>query len=356
MVRVVDGNRLIDFSAYHTTYPYKHELADMFEQGESGVKTEIFCQKTVQSTVAEWVEAFDIRVAPSREWLYKLISHVKTDPYKLNEKRLLKEGGLLGNNELLYGYHTSSSMTPTAKSASSASSARDASRQSWAGVKTAIGPLEGLEYPKFAKNKFATAGHWKINTELVSSFSNWFDPFVGWGESPLYAKKVGVDYVGIELNKAPMEGYILPYIQTAIDSSTSNNAKVKIRLGDSSVFQPDLVDSFDLCYTSPPYFDFEEYGFSNSTIFDCSTYEEFHERVTKPIFANVYKYLKVGGILALQTEKDPKAKAGWIRAIAALGFKLVGDTITGQEANKYSKMSKRDQSLIIFEKPEGSDS
>jgi hypothetical protein len=105
-----------------------------------------------------------------------------------------------------------------------------------------------------------------------------------------------------------------------------------------------------LCYTSPPYFDFEDYGFHNKIIQECIDYDEYHKRVTTPVFRNVHEYLVKDGILALQTEKDKTLKQKWIDAILPLGYELITDTITGQEKNKYSKMSKRDQTLLIFKK------
>ena len=217
---------------------------------------------------------------------------------------------------------------------------------------SAIGKVDGLSHPPiFKKNKFGLAGHWKINKDLVALSSvGIFDPFMGHGESPLNAKKMGKNYTGIEINRDSMLEFLLPYVQEAINESTINDAKVEMILGDSSKFRPNLVNKFDLCYTSPPYFDFEDYGFHNKIVQECVDYNEYHKRVTVPVFSNVYKYLIDGGVLAIQTEKNKSLKKKWINTISLLGFKLVSDDITGQEAIKYSNMSKRDQYLLIFAK------
>ena len=263
---------------------------------------------------------------------------------------------------------SSASRASSASSASNASRASDVSHASsaslscdspqakncsWFNVEKAIGELKGLDHPPiFEKNKFALSGHWKINKDLAQSCQlGWLDPFCGHGETPLYASKIGKNFVGIEINEKSMNGYIKPFIEKAIKKHGNPNVRSEIRLGDSSVFQEDLVGSFDLCYTSPPYFKFEEYDMTNPVIFECEDYDEFHERVTKPVFKNVYKYLVSGGILALQTEKDKTKKNNWIKTIESLGFKLIEDTITGREVHKYSIYSKRDQSLLIFDKP-----
>jgi hypothetical protein len=413
VVRVLGGDAIVDFCRNHSVYPHKDELETLFAEGDNSVKAEIFSQKKEQRAVQEWVERLSIDVIPEREWLFDAISHVRTDPYKNYEKSLLAQGKLTGVNELLYGFKTMASveMRESASYASRASAASEASRaseasdasaagrasavsdasyasavsdasyasrasnasaasnasrasdagvttippsiQSWFDCPTAIGELEGLDHPPvFLKNKYGIAGHWKINKELVESCKlGWIDPFLGHGESPLFAKKLGKPFVGIEINPDSMNGYILPYIQKACDEDGLNDAKIDLRLADSAVFMPDLVNRFDLCYTSPPYFNFEDYGFHNKTILECDTYDEFHERVTKPVFRNVMRYLTDDGVLALQTEKNKTKKQMWIEVMESIGFRLMQDGVTGQEAIKYSNMSKRDQSLLIFKKP-----
>ncbi len=67
-----------------------------------------------------------------------------------------------------------------------------------------------------------------------------------------------------------------------------------------------------------------------------------------PVFKNVYQYLTPGGTLAIQSEKNNEAKKKWISVIKSIGFNLVSTGVTGQEKNKYSMLSKRDQTLLIF--------
>jgi len=416
IVRVLGGNDIIKHIKNESVYPYKENALKLFAEGDNSVKAEIFSQRQSQNTVKKWVDKLGIKVIDSRQWLFDEISHVKTDPYKNNEKRLLRDGLLFGVNETLYGYYTSysikkcdvssfssascvshasdasnagrascasrasdasyascasraseASRTSQASDSSRASDASKASRASrashasaasdagvtrtqeidnWFNVPTAIGPLKGLEHPPvFKKNKYGMAGHWKIDKNVVSlAKKGWFEPFFGHGESALYAAREKIRFTGIELNPDSMNGYILSYIQPLVkDYCTLIN-------GDSSIFRHELIDQFDLCYTSPPYFDFEDYGFHNKIVQECFDYDEYHERVTIPVFKNVYKYLIKSGILALQTEKNKTLRGKWIKAIERVGFKHESSLITGQENNKYSKLSKRDQNLIIFKK------
>jgi hypothetical protein len=245
-------------------------------------------------------------------------------------------------------YASDASRASSASGASNASRASDAGTttfdgSAWSECKTAITKPEGLEYPPhFRKNIFAIAGSWKIDKAVVhESRLGWFDPFSGHGTSPLYAARHGIKYVGFDTNKAAFDAYL-----GIVASELPEH--VTLRCHDSTVFVRELVGQFDLCYTSPPYFDFEEYG-GNTAHFDgCASYADFHARITVPVFRNVYEYLVDGGVVALQVGKQKKDRQGWIDALTSCGFALVDSRLTGQEANKYSAMSKRDQSLLVF--------
>jgi DNA modification methylase len=213
--------------------------------------------------------------------------------------------------------------------------------------KHAITRPDHLYYPPvFRKNIFAIAGNWKIDHRITSLAKlGWFDPFSGHGTSPLYAKRYGIRYLGFDTNKKAFDEY-LNIIQEEL--SNSPGANVEVRCADSTVFDPSLEGKFDLCYTSPPYFNFEEYGGNTAHYEGCESYDDFHEKITKPVFRNVWRYLVPGSTLALQTEKDRSAKKRWVEVISSLGYELQEDGLAGREKVKYSTQSKRDQTLLVF--------
>jgi hypothetical protein len=403
-------------------------IKDYFVEGDNSVKKEIFSQKNDQLSVKEWVDKLNIKPINERLWLLDAIGHVRTDPFKKYEAKLVSAGLAKGVNECLYGFKTSasfdssdistrvssashasrssnasreshasresrSSHASNVSSASNASRASDASRASsvsdathessasrasnasrassasgaseassatdagcttfngfsWAMCDAAITKPEGLEYPKvFRKNIFAIAGNWKIDKSVTSLCKiAWFDPFSGHGTTPLYCKRYGIKYLGFDTNKRAFDEYLNIINDELINAP---GPSVKVVNTDSTIFYEDLVNSFDLCYTSPPYFDFEEYGGNTAHFAGCETYMDFHNKITIPVFTNVYKYLVDGGTLALQLEKNKAAVELWKSVIQKIGFKLVDEKITGQEKNKYSTLSKRDQSLVLFTK------
>lgn len=359
-------------------------ITDFFEEGVNGVKAEIFSQKEEQLTVLDWVSKLNIRSLSERTWVLDAVGHVRTDPYKRYEAELVKAGKAPGVNERLYGFGTSATLSDVsaasnashasrASRASHASRASDASAVSrasaasavsrasaagstgflggsWSECDNAITKPKNLFYPKeFRANIFAIAGNWKINEKVVARAKlGWFDPFSGHGVSPLYAKRNGIRYLGFDTNERAFEEYLSI---VADECTNSPGVKVEIRCQDSTVFCPDLINKFDLCYTSPPYYNFEEYGGNRSHYSGCKSYEEYHQKVTIPVFTNVLQYLVPGGILALQTEKDKSKQELWKRVICSIGFVFRESGLTGTEKNKYSTQSKRDQSLAVFESP-----
>ena len=380
-------------------------IAHLFDDGDNQVKREIFSQKTEQTTVAEWVGRHGVRVLPEREWLLESIGHVRSDPFKVFEAKMIAAGAAHGVNEGLYGVFTShtvdvkalssrvsetkntscaseasrvsaasdasrashasnASAASTASYASNASRASDVSRASdashasrasdaghlnfagtaWADCHNAIKKPDGLEYPlEFRKNIFAMAGHWKIDKQIVAQARlGWFDPFMGHGSSPLYAARHGINYLGFDTNARAFAEY-LHFIQDAIRGTTA-----EIRLQDSTEFLPELVGKFELCYTSPPYFNFEEYGGNRGHYENCQTYADFHQKITVPVFQNVAQYLVPGGMLALQLTTNKTEQKGWQTVLESIGWKLVSAGETGREKVQYSMQSKRGQGLLVF--------
>jgi hypothetical protein len=373
LCRLDDGEKI----AHAVTSGICHDIGTtrFFVSGKNMVKYECFSQKNSQLTIIEWVAALKIKTIPERKWLLKEIGHVKTDPYKKYEAECIALGLADGVNERLYGFQTSASGASHASGASRASDASHASNASrasdashasnasrasdagttqftgtaWKNCTKAITKPAGLEYPlEFHANIFGVAGHWKINRQLIEKCTAWFDPFMGHGESPMLAKKLNKRYIGFDTNTAAFENY-LNFLQSILDPSKK---QIEMRNADSTVFDPALLNQFDLCYTSPPYFDFEEYGGNTSHIDGCKTYEDFHKKVTIPVFKNARRYLTDTGILAVQTEKDKNAAKKWVIAIESCGFSLLKRDTQGIKS-EYSKMCKGDQTLLIFEKLDG---
>lgn len=64
----------------------------------------------------------------------------------------------------------------------------------------------------------------------------------------------------------------------------------------SEIHKPKLDNTFDVSFTSPPYFNLEVYANDNSeSTKNYNNYELWLEKFVKPTIDNTYKYLRVGG-------------------------------------------------------------
>ena len=105
-----------------------------------------------------------------------------------------------------------------------------------------------------------------------------FDPFAGWGERHFKSKELGYNYTGVDVS------------QKAIDFAKDVFNVTNI-LGDSSstIFSD---NSFDFCFSCPPYYNLEKYESCKGQLTDAKQYIHFlfgitHvireiRRVTKP--------------------------------------------------------------------------
>lgn len=64
----------------------------------------------------------------------------------------------------------------------------------------------------------------------------------------------------------------------------------------SEIFKPELVNLFDVSFTSPPYFNLEIYSSDNSaSTINLKDYNEWINNFVVPTIDNTYKYLKING-------------------------------------------------------------
>lgn len=98
----------------------------------------------------------------------------------------------------------------------------------------------------------------------------------------------------------------------------------------SEIHRAELDNTFDVAFTSPPYFNLEKYANDNSastTHYD--NYELWLNEFAKPTIDNTYKYLKVGGYAMINIKNLTRGKKeplfdDWFRIFSEHdGFELV---------------------------------
>ena len=212
---------------------------------------------------------------------------------------------------------------------------------------------KGYRYPdNISTNRFFMFGSFNGNLELLKQFCPQnafvFDPFAGHGDRALFFMEYGCKaYIGNDTNVKEWT-FLNENLIKLINKYKRFNQKCEVRIKNSMIYEPELENKVDFVYTSPPYFDFEMYDGFTEQIAGMKTYDDFHREFSVPIFKNVYRYMKDGGVVILQTEKDAKLKQKWIDMMVSVGFK----NITEHDLSNEQKhgINKTIQEIGIFVK------
>lgn len=211
----------------------------------------------------------------------------------------------------------------------------------------------GYRYPdNISTNRFFMFGSFNGNLELLKQFcppnAFVFDPFAGHGDRALFFMEYGCKaYIGNDTNEKEWN-FLNNNLISLINKYKKFNQRCEVRIKNSMIFEPELENKVDFVYTSPPYFDFEMYDGFTEQIQGMNTYDDFHREFSTPIFTNVYKYMKDGGVVILQTEKDKKLKQKWIDMMVNIGFRNITENDLSNE-QKHG-INKTIQEIGIFVK------
>lgn len=213
---------------------------------------------------------------------------------------------------------------------------------------------KGYTYPKqIAIDRFAIYGSFKGNPELLKQFcpkgAFVFDPFAGHGDRVLMFAKWGVKtYIGNDTN-AREWNFLNSTFMPLLNKYKKFGQHLEVRVKDSKIFEPELENKVDFVYTSPPYFDFEMYDGFAEQIEGMKDYDDFHKYFSTPIFTNVYRYMKDGGVVILQTERINKYKDKWIKMMEDVGFKCLNGSVLNMK-NAIAKRVNMLQEVAVFVK------
>lgn len=142
------------------------------------------------------------------------------------------------------------------------------------------------------------------------------DPFAGEFVKGIVAAKMGLDYVGIEL------------AATQVSANEEQARKFGVSpvpqwlVGDSENMSCNVPDeeSFDLVFTSPPYYDLEKYSYNEKDGSAKQTYEDFMDWYGR-VFAQAVARLKWNRFLIVKVGEIRDEKTGFYR-------NFVGDNIS----------------------------
>lgn len=185
------------------------------------------------------------------------------------------------------------------------------------------------------------------------------DPFGGEQTKGVVAGELGYSYTGVEIRREQVD------VNT---EATGKYKRVRYICGDSNELEKLLQgETFNMCFTSPPYYDLEVY--SKEDLSALGTYNEFMGQYAN-IFRQCYNLLQEDSFLVLKLGEIRDKRTGEYRAFIAdniklltdIGFKyynelvLINSVGTGAQrvnrAMRTRKIVKLHQNVLVFYKGE----
>lgn len=201
-------------------------------------------------------------------------------------------------------------------------------------------------YEKYCPNFYAT---------ILDYSCGWGARMLGCLTSPYEYK-----YIGIEPN-SKLNERLLKFSEWVCSSLHREN-NTKLYLEGSEVFHEELVNTVDLSFSSPPYFNLEIYCNEESQSANENTsFKAWVNNYMIPTIQNIYKYTKVGGIHIVNLKnlsnagKEPLLDV-WIKACLAVGFQLeTADYLVHQSRRQFDKgknvkFTGDKEPIIVFKK------
>ena len=180
--------------------------------------------------------------------------------------------------------------------------------------------------------------------------NNYLDFSCGWGVRMLSAFKNRINYYGIEPNFMLVER--LDQLHQDYQRVNSLEVKKEIRVIGSEIFQQDWQDKFGLVFSSPPYFNLEDYKIGDQSYKDGMSYQDWIQSYLKPTIRNIHSYLIKDGIFAINIKDFENYPLTQDVSKLSEGMFTHQDTIRLENIKRPSakKDLNTDESIFIFRK------
>lgn len=163
-----------------------------------------------------------------------------------------------------------------------------------------------------------------------------YDFSCGWGVRLLCSLRNGLDYYGTDPNYILDER--LESLGTLYKQTCSINNEIKIYRHGSEKYIEELNNKIGLAFSSPPYYNLEDYKIGNQSYCEGVTYEQWKNNYLIPTINNIYEYLISEGIFAININNFKKYNnydliQDTIDISKSTGFKLI-DTVPLKNINR----------------------
>ena len=181
--------------------------------------------------------------------------------------------------------------------------------------------------------------------------NNYFDFSCGWGDRLVGALSKNVNYYGTDPNPVLCER--LNELNTDWHSVIPTcSSDVKIYNQGSEVFIPELENTIGLAFSSPPYFDLEDYVLGNQSWRPGVSYEDWKNNYLMPTFENIKKYLIKDGYLALNIKNvdNYPIVTDCYDILISLNFKYMGvETLENNNRITPNSLLNTNEGIFIYQ-------
>lgn len=190
----------------------------------------------------------------------------------------------------------------------------------------------------------------------------YYDYSCGWGVRLLSSLKHNITYYGTDPNTILCDR--LSQMAEDYKETTGNDTAYKIWPHGSEDFIPELENKVGFSFSSPPYFNLEDYRVGNQSWTEGVSYDSWKADYLYPTIENIYKYLIDDGYFAININNfnnyNTYDLVGDAHDIALeVGFKLVDilpmkniTRCTGHESWKKGTIhwNDNDEQIMVFQK------
>jgi hypothetical protein len=179
-----------------------------------------------------------------------------------------------------------------------------------------------------------------------------YDFSCGWGNRLLSALRNNVTYLGTDPNYVLVQR--LKQICTDYSEATKQKTSIDIRAHGSEELVGDWIGTVGLAFSSPPYYDEEDYIIGNQSYKPGVSYQEWLDGYLRKTIENIYQYLIPDGVFCINVKNIRKyALEHDTREIAeSCGFEMFGTEILKNNLRCHPNLGLVDNSekIMCFKK------
>lgn len=181
--------------------------------------------------------------------------------------------------------------------------------------------------------------------------NRYYDFSCGWGVRLLSALRNNVEYYGTDPNHLLVDR--LNQLGNDYNKVNDTSRVFDIRCQGSEVFVPEWENTIGVAFSSPPYYDLEDYKVGNQSFKPHVSYQEWLDNYMKPTMQNIRRYLVDDGKLLINIKDygNYALCADTRKIIEDLGFYYIGSVrlknITRPSAKKDLNT---DEDIMVFSK------